>query len=119
MGYTFKLEEFGDTLYYTKTTESFTTKTKLTFKLRDKYCDYQEVATTCGLCAEKRKINLFKVLRWYQISDTKYLSKFFRKTELEIIEDSKRVFCSVNKFKYISLTRDEYKKAIKNYIPEN
>ncbi len=119
LGITYKLEKFGDTLYYTEITKDFTTKMKLTFNLKYDYCDYQEVATTCSDCAEKRQNDLFKIMKFYKISDTKYFSKYSRRIELETLGKTDQKFCSIVRLKYISLTRKEYKKKIESYNSEN
>ncbi|OFY51031.1 MAG: hypothetical protein A2W85_05345 [Bacteroidetes bacterium GWF2_41_31] len=109
------LEEVGDTLNYRVTENELTTVIKMTFNLKNNYCDYQEISTTCGECAEKRGKSLFSRFKWYRISDTKYVSRYYRKIMLELIDNPPSDFCNTIKFQYNSMTEMEYKEAIHNF----
>ena len=109
------LEEVGDTLYYRVSENELTTIIKMTFNLKNNYCDYQEIVTTCGECAEKRGKSLFSRFKWYRISDTKYVSRYNRKMMLVFIDNPSSDFCNIIKFQYNSMTEMEYKEAIQNF----
>ncbi|MBU3926851.1 MAG: hypothetical protein KKB74_03520 [Bacteroidetes bacterium] len=112
----YRLEEVGDTLYYSVTENELTTIIKMTFNLENNYCDYEEVTTTCGECAEKRKIALFHFLKLYKISDTKYVSRYTRKMLVEIIDNPHSDYCNTIKFQYNTMTEIEYKEAKQNFL---
>jgi hypothetical protein len=115
----YSLEEIGDTLFMIESTEKQTTKMKITFNLKDGYCDYQEIKTTCGECAEKRQADLFRFFKWYKISDSKYVSRFSRKMEVEIINNPLQEFCTCHIFRYNSMSKKEYKEAKQIYKSQN
>lgn len=108
------LEQIGDTLYYTVSGSTMTSRVKVTFHLGRDVCDYQEVATTCGSCAEKRKEELFKYFKW-RISNHEYATWYGRRQIVEIIENPSTEFCSVVKCRYNTMTKLQYKEAVAKF----
>ncbi|MGZ4053642.1 MAG: hypothetical protein ACXVPU_10080 [Bacteroidia bacterium] len=114
-GYVMSYEKKGDTLIIKIDGPSKVIR-KLTFKMDDKYCDFDQISMlSCDTCTKYQIETVLgdKLRKWRKISDNKYLSKWSYNTELTI-NNHPEGHCTIMTFKWADLNKDEYEKLYKN-----
>ncbi|MBI4946574.1 MAG: hypothetical protein HY840_09255 [Bacteroidetes bacterium] len=108
-GYIVSEVKYGDTLTI-KIIGIETIVRKLTFD-ESNHCDFDQIIFSCDSCALAHVDATLKSkeYKWKKISENKYLSKYFWRTELALTFNVQN-FCSIMTFKPSMLAKEEYKK---------
>ena len=78
-------------------------------------CVFQEIIFSCNNCIDKHIKDLLnlKLYKWKKISENKYLSNYYKQTEMHIKTDKVSERCLIIQFYLINKPRKEYIKYYK------
>jgi hypothetical protein len=112
-------KQSGDTLITTVQDSINGFILKITFNqpdtvLKEKLCDFQQYTFDCTPCS-KKFIEFYKKSSGFRkLSENKYLSNYWNRTEMEINHKSQNSGCLVVTFRTVYMTKEKYKTLYKS-----
>lgn len=75
----------------------------------EKLCGFQEFTFDCSTCSAQHLKDVTNSYGFKKVTENKYLSSYFWKTELEVIKNPESQECLILVFRYVDKSKRDYK----------